>query len=172
MTQPSRTPKPQPTMRPTNPATLIVVALAAAALSWLGISRYYGSIPDLPWLPALTVVALAALEGSAAYSTKARIDRKPGRERVDPLLVARFVVLAKASSLAGSIFAGIYGGAMVWLAVERSRLAHASRDLYPAIAGFVASVALVVAALLLERACRVPRKPDDKDGESKDDQGT
>lgn len=171
MTQPRRTPTPEPTVRPTNPATLVVAGLVAAALSWLGISNYYSVIPDLPWLPPLTVAALAVLEISAAVSTKARIDRRPGRERVDPLLVARFVVLAKASSLAGAIFAGAYGGAMVWLFIERQRLAHAAADLAPAVAGFVASTALVVAALLLERACRVPGKPDEPNDQSGDDQG-
>ena len=41
--------------------------------------------------------ALAVLEGYAALNTRARIERKPGRDPVDPLAVARYVVLAKAS---------------------------------------------------------------------------
>lgn len=159
----------QPTMRPTSPATLVVAALAAAALSWLGISRFYGDIPRLTWLPVVTVAALAALEAYSAYSTKARIDRRPGREPIDPLLVARLVVLAKASSLAAAIFAGMYGGATVWLLIER-RLAWAAADLPVAASGLVASLALLVAALLLERACRVPRPPDESD-ETDDDVG-
>src|SRR5262245_55722900 len=101
---------PRPTLRPTNAATLVVAALATAALSWMVISRYYGSIPNLNWLPGLTLAGLAVVEGIAARNTKARIDRKPGTEPVNALLVARFVVLAKASSLLGAIFAGAYGG--------------------------------------------------------------
>jgi hypothetical protein len=38
----------------------------------------------------------------------------------------------------------------------------ADRDLPAGIAGLVAAVGLVVAALWLERACRVPKQPDDE----------
>lgn len=160
---PPRRSEPQPTLRPTNPATLVVAAFAAAALAWLGISRFYANIPDLPWLPPITVAALAVLEAYAAQTTRARIEHKPGREPVDPLLVARFVVLAKASSLAGAIFGGVYAAVSLWLLLERPRLAHATADLPAAVAGVVASAGLVVAALLLERACRVPPQPDESD---------
>ncbi|HEY3007445.1 MAG TPA: DUF3180 domain-containing protein [Micromonosporaceae bacterium] len=150
-------------MGPTSVATLVIAALVAAAVAWLMISRFYGKMPDLPWLPPLTLAALAVLEASIAFNTKARIDRRPGREPVDPLAVARFVVLAKASSLAGAIFAGFYGGLLAWLLIERQRNDHAAHDTPPGAAGFVASLALVAAALWLERACRVPKPPDEED---------
>lgn len=151
----------RPRMGPTRPATLVVAGLAAAALAWLMISRFYGEIPRLPWLPPLTIVALAVLEAYAAFNTKARIDRRPGREPVDPLAVARFVVLAKASSLAGAIFAGFYAGMLGWLLIERQRLSAAADDVPPATGGVVASLGLIAAALWLERACRVPKRPDE-----------
>jgi hypothetical protein len=149
-------------MGPTRPATLVVAGLAAAALAWLMISHFYGEMPDLPWLPSLTVAALAALEGFAAFNTKARIDRRPGREPVDPLVVARFVVLAKASSLAGALFGGFYAGMLTWLLIERQRLTAAAADLPPAVAGVLTSLGLIATALWLERACRVPKRPDDE----------
>ena len=61
------------------------------------------------------LAALAVLEAYAAVNTRGRIERKPGRDPVNPLLVARFVVLAKASSLAAAIFAGFYAGLAGWL---------------------------------------------------------
>lgn len=162
-------PPQQPRMGPTSPATLIVAGLAAAALAWLLVSGFYGDIPALPWLPAVTVAALAVLEGFLAINTKARIERRPGHEPVDPLAVARYVVLAKASSLAGSLFSGFYTGVLVWLLIERSRsepVAAISEDIPKAIAGLAASLALVAAALWLERSCRVPKRPEDQpDGE-------
>jgi hypothetical protein len=147
-------------MRPTNPATLVVAGLAAAALSWLIIGNVYGELPNLPWLPPITVFALAVGEGVLARSTKARIDRKPGAARVDPLAVVRYVVLAKASALAGAIFAGFYAGILIWLVVEGFG-AHAQSDIPAAAGGLVAALALVAGALLLERACRVPKRPED-----------
>ncbi|GGM30086.1 MULTISPECIES: DUF3180 domain-containing protein [Micromonospora] len=153
-------------MGPTRISTLVVAGLAAAAVAWLLISGlYYRALPELPWLPVLTLAALAVIEGYAGLNTRARIERKPGREPVDPLLVARFVVLAKASALAGAIFAGGYAGVTGWLFVERTNAAIADRP--AAGAGLLASLALVGAALWLERSCRVPERPDDDrtDGE-------
>jgi len=152
---------PRPRLRPTNPATLVVAALVTAALAWLGISRWYGDLPNLNWLPGLTLAGLAVTEGIMARTTKLRIDQRPRAGRVNPLLVARYAVLARASSLAGAIFAGAYGGVFAWALAERTRLAAAQQNLLPAAAGLIGALGLVAAALLLERACRVPRPPED-----------
>jgi len=155
----------KPRMRPTNPATLVVAGLATAALSWLAISRFYGEMPSLPLLPPATFLGLAIVEAVTAPGTKARIDRKEGAPPVNPLVVARFVVLAKASALAGAIFAGLYAGLTIWLLTERARNAHASADLPRGIAGLLSALALVGAALWLERSCRVPPPPTEGPGE-------
>ncbi|TDB99634.1 DUF3180 domain-containing protein [Micromonospora fluostatini] len=150
-------------MGPTRISTLVVAGLGAAAIAWLLISSlYYRTLPELPWLPVITLAALAVLEGYAAVNTRGRIERKPGREPVNPLLVARFVVLAKASALAGAIFAGGYAGVTGWLFIERTNAAIDDRP--AAGAGLLASLALVLAALWLERSCRVPERPDDDRG--------
>src|SRR5256885_1237845 len=129
MTPPDRNgqkPQPQPRIRPTSLATLVVAALATAALAWLAISRYYGDFPTMPWLAPLTLLGLAVIEAVLAPNTKARIDRKDGTLPVNPLVVARYVVLAKASALAGALFFGFYAGTLVWLVSEGSRLTHAA----------------------------------------------
>ncbi|MEU7754517.1 DUF3180 domain-containing protein [Micromonospora sp. NPDC049171] len=148
-------------MGPTRISTLVVAALAAAAVAWLLISSlYYSGIPRLPWLPVVTLAGLAVLEAYAAINTRGRIERKPGRDAVNPLLVARFVVLAKASALAAAIFAGFYAGLAGWLFLETTRAALDDRP--AAGGGLLASLALVGAALWLERSCRVPERPDDE----------
>lgn len=156
---PARPPESEPDrMGPTRPASLVVAGLAAAAVAWLLISSFYRTFPPLPWLPTITVAGLAVLEGYAAQNTRVRIQRRPGQDPVNPLVVARFVVLAKASALAGSIFAGFCAGLVVWLVFEPTRAA--ANDVPAATAGLVASLALVAAALWLERSCRVPEQPD------------
>lgn len=157
-----RSERPEPQLRPTSPATLFVVALGAAALSWVLIGRYYGDVPQLTWFPALTLLLLAVLEGIAARAIKARIDRRPGTEPVEPLVVARFVVLAKASSVAGALFTGVYGGILVWVWGESSGNQHAAADIAPAAEGLAAALLLVAAALWLERCCRVPESDSDR----------
>jgi Protein of unknown function (DUF3180) len=157
---------PEPRVKPTNFATLAVAALASAALAWLTISTWYWNIPRLPWLPAVTLLALAVFEFALAQQTRARIERRPGRPPVEPLAVARYVVLAKASSLAGAIFVGFTAALTIWLLLEAGGSApneSASNDLPAAILSLIASIALVGAALWLERACRVPEQPDQEE---------
>ncbi|MGH3664023.1 MAG: DUF3180 domain-containing protein [Micromonosporaceae bacterium] len=154
---------PEPRLRPTNPATLFVVALAAAAVAWVLIGEFYGQVPQLTPLPALTLLILAVLEGLAARALKARIERRPGSEPVEPLAVARFVLLAKASSVAGALFTGLYSGVLVWVWAASSRNQHAAEDLSPAALGFGAALLLVAAALWLESNCRIPKPPDDRE---------
>jgi hypothetical protein len=131
-------------------------------VAWILVANTYSDLPHIPWLPAFTLFALAAFEAVLARNTKARIDRRPNTVPVDVLAVARYVVLAKASSPAGAIFAGLYGGILVWLlAVKGVQNPAAATDLPPTATGFVAALALVGAALWLERSCRVPRPPED-----------
>ncbi len=163
-------------LEPTRPVNLILAAAVTAAAAFVFMRRNFGDVPDLNWLPGLTMAGLAVVEGIAAHNTKARIERKPRAGVLNPLFVARLAVLAKASSLAGAIFAGAYGGVAAWALSERARLTVAERNLVPAVAGLVGALGLVAAALLLERACRVPPPPDDPlrklRGLSDDDEGT
>jgi hypothetical protein len=152
---------PQPLLGPTRPSLLLVAGLGAAAFGWVLLSFFYAEMPALPWLPTLTLATLAVIEGVLAQNTRAKIERRPGYGRVAPLAVARYAVLARASSLAGAIFAGFSAGLLAWLSIEPTR---AARDDVPsAIAGVAAALALVGAALWLERACRVPPRSDDED---------
>ncbi|QSB15043.1 DUF3180 domain-containing protein [Natronosporangium hydrolyticum] len=168
-----------PALRPTQPATLVVAALAAAAVAWLLISNFYQQLPPMVWPPVILIGGIALLEAGAARSLWERIHGRGGllatrprggapvgrdgrpREPMDPLVVVRFAVLAKASSVGGAIFIGLYAGFLPWLAIESGRLTGARADLPATVGGLVVSVALVAAALWLERACRVP----DHDGE-------
>jgi hypothetical protein len=150
-----------PSMGPTKPATLVVIAMVTAALGWILVANYYRDVPKIPWLPAFVLFALAIGEAVLARTTKARIDRRPGTAPVDALAVARYVVLAKASSPAGATFVGLYGGLLVALLLEQGQTTAAASDVPPTAASLVASLALVLAALYLERACRVPKRPED-----------
>lgn len=168
----------RPALRPTEPATLVVAALAAAAVAWLLIRSLYQQLPPMIWPPVILIAGIAALEAAVAQQLWARIHgrgwvaaaarrRGAGRsEPVEPLAVVRYALLAKASSVTGALLAGAYAGFLPWLAIEASRLSGAASDLPPTVGGLVASVALVAAAQWLERACRVPE--DDRRDRSRD----
>ncbi|BCJ32662.1 membrane protein [Actinocatenispora thailandica] len=153
---------PQPRVRPTSVPTLVVTVLLAGVAGWLLFARFYGSLPPLPLLPAITLAILAIVEGITALSTGRRIARKPGTEPVNPLSVARYVLIAKASSAAGALFTGLYAGGLLWLVQNRGQLASAAADVLPAAAGAVSSMALAAAALWLEHSCRIPPDPEDE----------
>jgi hypothetical protein len=162
---------PRGTLIPTRPGNLVLAALGTAVVAFLLIRRYFGDVPDITWLAGLTLAGLAVIEGIAAHNTRARIERKPRAGVLNPLFVARLAVLAKASSLAGAIFAGAYGGVAAWALTERDRLTVAEHNLPPAIGGLVGALGLVAAALVLERACRVPKQPEDEEGAADDHSG-
>jgi hypothetical protein len=148
-------------MRPTSISVLVVACLVAAAAGWLLLSFFYNDWPAPPWLPVIVLVALAFAEAFLAQNTAARVQRRPGAPPVEPLAVARYAVLAKASSLAGALYAGYSIGQLTFFVFEPTKFA---RDAVPAAAGSVlGSLALVAAALWLERSCRVPDQPDRND---------
>lgn len=165
----------QPALRPTEPATLVVAGLATAGVAWLLISNLYQDLPPMTWPPVVVIAGIAVLAAVAARNLSVRIHQRGiapagsrrGRggaaEPVEPLAVARYVVLAKASSLAGAIFVGWYAGLLPWLLAESGRLPDAADDLPPSVGGLVASAGLIAAGLWLERACRVPDPPVGRD---------
>ncbi|GIF11209.1 DUF3180 domain-containing protein [Actinoplanes teichomyceticus] len=155
-----------PSLQPTSASALVLAALVGAALGWLllGYNQFFYRVAPLPWTAAVVLVALTLTEAYLAQNTSARIQRKPGAPPVEPLLVARYVALAKASSLVGALTAGFSAGVLAWLVLEPT---DAARSDVPTVATtLVAAGALVGAALWLERSCRVPHRPDRQDDDS------
>ena len=146
-------------MKPTRVSTLVVVTVVCAAVTWLALRSVYQHLPPLPWtgVPALLVAALA--EAWTGRDLRARIAGRRGLKPAAPLFVSRMVALAKASSLAAAIIAGLAAGFDIYL----SGTLNASvprQDAVTAVVTFAAAVVLACAALYLEYCCRVPDAPD------------
>jgi hypothetical protein len=146
-------------MRPTRWWLLLLVAVVAGAVAYVVTRSSYGDLPS-PSVGALLGLALLAIaECYMAVMTRARLAGRAGTRPINPLVVARFVAMAKASSLVGSLAAGGYTGFLVWVA--RLGSAQANRDTTTSALGVAMSLLLVAAALFLERVCRVPGGADD-----------
>ena len=146
-------------MKPTRLSLLAVLAVSAGVASYLVTSAFYADLPPLPLYAPIFLIVLAGAEGYTAVTTAARLAGKPGTRPIHPLTVARIAALAKATSPVGALAAGAYAGCLVYVAQLSS--SHARDDLRTAIVGVAASVLLTVAALGMERVCRVknPKSP-------------
>jgi hypothetical protein len=141
------------------------VFVVAGVLSWAG-ARLWNAIGTLPSVPlaapivlALIAVVLAATALSLRARLRAQRERRPGAKGVDPLMAARAVVFGQASALVAALVAGMYGGTGVFLLELLDLPTRRDQAIY---AGFsvLAGIAVIVAALFLERVCKLP---DDED---------
>jgi hypothetical protein len=146
-------------MRPTRTTTLAIVTVVCAAVSWLLLKAVYEHLPLLPWtgVPALLVAALA--QAWTGRDLKARIAGRRGLKPAAPLFVSRMVALAKASSLAAAVIAGLALGFVIYLSGSLNETVP-RQDAGTAAVTFAAAVVLACAALYLEYCCRVPDAPD------------
>lgn len=167
-------------MRPVRTGDLAVVALGLGIAAWLLVRSSYGLLPPLQWWLAVPLGVLAVAEALGARTLRARLaaerELRRVRERpppaalarpvrpVDPLLVARLVVLAQASAYVGAVFVGVWSGVLLYLAGQLGRLYSAPGDARAAVLGLVCAAGLVVAALRLESVCRVPPPEGDPPG--------
>ena len=124
--------------------------------------------PEVPWTAPIGLILVTALVGALAYSTYQRIQVR--HERVEPNRAVAFLVLGKASALAGAVVAGGYLAYALLFVGRWEAAAPRDRVIRSAVA-VLAGVALCAMGLLLERACKVPRKDEDDDEAETDTPG-
>jgi uncharacterized protein DUF3180 len=149
-------------MQPTKSWALVVVAICAAAIGWAIAQVGFASLPPLPWtaVPALTLLAIGEL--LVARNLRPRLRGQPGAAPIDPIAVPRIVALAKASSMAAAAFGGLAAGFCIYTLAALDKAVPRHDALVSAFT-VAAALALVAAALYLERCCRAPEPPDDDD---------
>jgi hypothetical protein len=140
---------------------LAVAALFGGLAGWLVVvtaNAFDVLPPRIPWSAPIGLVVFAALVGALAWSTHQRLQVR--RERMEPQRAVAFLVLGKASALAGAAVAGGYLGFALLFLTRIDAATPRDRVIRSAVA-VVAGVALAVAGLRLERACKVPGADDD-----------
>lgn len=165
-------------MQPTKSWSLVVVAIISAVIAWLVALISFASLPPLPWtaVPALALLAFGEL--LFARNLRARMPwtvkrggsggRPPGSapplgvRPIDPLAVPRVVALAKASSMAAAVFGGLAAGFCIYTLASLAKPVPRHDALVSAFT-VAAALALLAAALYLERCCRAPKPPDEAD---------
>lgn len=156
-------------VRSTSWTTLLVAAVFGALGGWLivVVTGALGVVaPYVPWTAPGALAVVAALVGALAWSTHQRIQVR--RERIEPERGVAFLVLGKASALAGAVVAGGYLS-FALLFVGRWDAEGPRERVIRSLIAVVVAAALCVAGLLLERACKVPGGDDEDDLEDGDE---
>jgi hypothetical protein len=160
--------EPNGSVQLTPPRALAVAALFGALGGWLVVivaDAFDKTPPIVPWTTPIAVILVAALVGALAYSTRQRLHVR--HQRIEPQRAVAFLVLGKASALAGAVVAGGYLAYALLFVTRIEADAPRERVIRSAVSA-VAGIGLSVAGLLLERACRVPRDPDDEERQVSD----
>ncbi|MFF4764482.1 DUF3180 domain-containing protein [Streptomyces sp. NPDC001292] len=152
-------------MRELRIRVLAGVFVVAGVLSWAGARLWnaVGTLPGVPLAAPIVLALIAAVLLSTALSLRARLkaqrERRPGAKGVDPMMAARAVVFGQASALVAALVAGMYGGTGVALLELLDIPARRDQAFY---AGFsvLTGIAVIAAALFLERVCKLPEDDD------------
>jgi len=148
-------------LRPTSPSSLLGWSLAGLVLGWVlhAVADRVGFVPPLvSWVQPFALVLLAAILGYTAYATNRAVHLR--RQVLSAQQAMNRFILARSCALVSALVAGgylVYG--LSWVG-DPAELAD-DRLLRCGVA-CVAGLLAMVAALLLERACRVPT---DRDGD-------
>jgi hypothetical protein len=152
---------PQGTIGPTRARYLAAAFALGGGLGYLLVpltERLNGSAPTVAWRSVGVLAVIAAVLLAQAYTTHRTVHRE--RARLAAHRAVNLLMLAKASALTGALVAGGYTGFAVQF-LDRLDVDLPRERVIASFGAAAASVAIVIAALLLERACRVPRDPED-----------
>lgn len=164
-------------MKPTKVLNLIGWAIPAATAGYL-YSRFVvasgGQVPVAPINLILTFVAISIILAIFAapmfrYRRELRAQREnpgaPRPKRLNPFYAFRLVVLAKATAIAGALFAGWQLG-VIWFQIS-SPVTPGS--VWQNVAAFITTIIMVIVALVIERICRLPE--DSSEAEAPNQEG-
>ena len=146
-------------MRPTKLRVLVLVGLLVGVAAYLLVRSAYRDLPPLPRYAPASLLVVALGEAVTASSVRARLAGRARTKPIDPIVVARMAALAKASSLVGAAAFGLYGGVFAYTLGQRDRVVAAGADTVVSGVGAISGLALIGAALALERACRRRDRP-------------
>lgn len=148
-------------MKRTSAGVLVLLALLGGGVGFL-LDHLLTASGRATFTPSLLLPVLLLLIAAASLGVAWPVRRSVhSGTRIDPFRALRAATLARASSLLGAIMAGFGAGLLVFLL---------SRPIDPPVGSTVAMLALigsaivlVIAALVAEQFCTLPKDPDDSE---------
>lgn len=148
-------------MKRTRPFVLVLFTVAGAGAGLLVqviLTSTGAAVASAPFTLALSLAVIGVLVVVFALPVR-RAVRDREKHRVDPFYATRVVILAKASSIAGSLLLGATSATVGYL-LTRAVIATVG-SIFTSGAAVVGSVVLLVCGLVAENMCSLP--PDDED---------
>lgn len=147
--------EPQGRIHPTGPGPLVIAGVIGLVIGWavrpLRLRLGYTE-PDISLLSVSLLFFAAAIIGGSAYLTRRTVQRD--RFALAHHQAVNRLVLGKACALVGALLTGAYVG----YAVAQLGVGSPAADtrLWRSLVAALGAAAVMVTALLLEQACRVP----------------
>ena len=144
--------------------SLLVVGLVGAGVI-IGVLvrplalRFDATPPQVGWGPATMLFVFAVLIAGLAWNTWQSLHKK--HERMTSDHGVKMLALSRSSLIVGGLFSGGYGGYALSFVPDFDTPLGSAR-VWHAGAAAVAGALLVVASLLLERACHIPGGDDEE----------
>jgi hypothetical protein len=145
----------------TRPSILVLLAVLGGGAGWFLETALVASGRPT-FIPPITLAAALALIGVIVVLLALpvyRVVRGTAKTRVDPFYATRAVVLAKASSLTGTLLGGAALAITIFL-LTRSVIPPVG-SVALAVATTVAGVMLLAGGLIAEKMCTLPPSDDD-----------
>ncbi|ARC55600.1 hypothetical protein AS850_00740 [Frondihabitans sp. 762G35] len=144
--------------RPSTIVALLIVAVVAGFAFDAVLAATLRPVAVPPLSLGLVLLAIAAIVVSLAVPVF-RVARGRTREPIDAYYATRVVLMAKASSLSGSLFGGFVGGMLIYMLTRGVPVAASSA--LPTIVSVVGGLVLLAGGLVAEFMCTVPPSDDD-----------
>ncbi|AMO59282.1 Protein of uncharacterised function (DUF3180) [Mycolicibacterium phlei] len=149
-------------MGPTRIRDLVGATVLTGIAAYLLVHVLYRWFPPITLWSGVSLLGVAIAEAGWGYYIRMKINDGEigvGRGWLDPLAVARSVVVAKASAWVGALVLGWWLGVVCYVLPRRSTLRVAAEDTAGSLVAAGCALALIVAALWLQHCCKSPGEP-------------
>lgn len=151
-------------MKRTSLGALIGVGVFMAAAAAILTTRFYGSMMAIPVTVSATLWLMVVVCLGLTWKVDKATDEDHGigldNSQLNPMTIAQFMLVGKASAWTGAIVGGLYAGVAVYVIPNAGTLVAAADDLVGVLASVIGGVAMSAAGLRLERHCETPPPPD------------
>jgi hypothetical protein len=142
--------------------TMVILSIIGGVAAWAleGVLSALGQVVIVPpWSWGLVLASLGALVLSIAWPIRQRLQSASRRDLLDPFYATRVVLLAKSTTVAGSLFLGAAIGVGIFFL---TRPVVTEETLWATAGALLGAILLTGSGITAERWCTLP--PDSTQG--------